>query len=39
MKIGISIIILLICGSAGISQAQSCNPAVVSYLVRDESGK
>jgi len=39
MKVGISIIILLICGSASLSQAQSCNPAVVSYLVHDESGK
>ena len=39
MKLGISIIILLICGSASLSQAQYCNPAVVSYLVHDESGK
>lgn len=39
MKLGISIIILLICGSAILSQAQACNPAVVSYLVHDESGK
>src|SRR5215831_9162144 len=39
MKLGISIIILLICGSASLSQGQSCNPAVVSYLVHDESGK
>jgi hypothetical protein len=39
MKVAISIIILLICGSAGLSQAQSCNPAVVSYLVHDERGR
>lgn len=39
MKLGISIIILLICGSASLSQAQYCNPAVVSYLVHDENGK
>ena len=39
MKLGFSIFILLICGSASISQAQYCNPAVVSYLVHDENGK
>ena len=38
MKTAISIIILLICGSASLIQAQSCNPAVVSYLVHDENG-
>ena len=39
MKLGISIIILLICGSASLIQAQYCSPAVVSYLVHDENGK
>jgi hypothetical protein len=39
MKLGISLIILLISGVASLSYAQSCNPAVVSYLVRDENGK
>jgi hypothetical protein len=38
VKIGISIVLLLICGSVSSSLAQSCNPAVVSYLVRDEKG-
>ena len=38
MKTAISIIILLGCGFAGLVQAQSCNPAVVGYLVRDENG-
>src|SRR5215467_4535682 len=38
MKLGISLIVLLICGFATVIQAQSCNPAVVDYLVRDENG-
>jgi hypothetical protein len=39
MRLRIAIIILLICGSGSLIQAQYCNPAVVSYLVRDENGK
>lgn len=38
MKIAIATFILFICGSASPSHAQYCNPAVVSYLVRDENG-
>lgn len=30
---------LAICASGSLAQPQSCNPAVVSYLVRDENGK
>ena len=30
---------LVICAACGMANAQYCNPAVVSYLVRDESGR
>lgn len=35
----VALVILVICASAGLAQAQYCNPAVVSYIMHDENGK
>ena len=34
----VAVVIFVICASAALARAQSCNPAVVSYIVRDEKG-
>ena len=35
----VALLVLAACAPNSLTQAQSCNPAVVSYLVRDEKGK
>ena len=38
MKVSIGLLLFVVCASVTVARAQSCNPAVVSYIVRDEKG-
>lgn len=39
MRVAVVLLVLVICACGNSIQAQFCNPAVVSYLVRDEKGE